>query len=139
MSTRVFEELTEEECLALITPGGVGRIAYTGRYGPAVLPVNYGMQNGAIVFRTTERGALDEDLRTGIAGAEYRVAFEIDSFDMEMREGWSVLVQGPARHLAEEEEEAARAAGVEPWAPGERSVYMRITPSRITGRRIGSA
>lgn len=139
MATRVFEELTEEECLALITPGGVGRIAYTGRYGPAVLPVNYGMQGGAIVFRTTARGAMDEDLKTGIEGANYRVAFEIDCFDLEMREGWSVLVQGPAHHLTEEEEKAARASGVEPWAPGERSVYMQITPSRITGRRIGSA
>jgi hypothetical protein len=34
-------ELDEAECLKLISPGGIGRIAYSSRSGPAVLPVNY--------------------------------------------------------------------------------------------------
>jgi len=139
MADRVFEELGEEECLALIAPGGIGRIAYTGRFGPAVLPVNYALQDGGIVFRTAAHGALDEDLRTGIADADYRVAFEIDSFDLDARQGWSVLVQGPARHVAEDETDEARASGVQSWAPGERELFVRITPTRITGRRVAIA
>ena len=94
MADRVMEELDENECLRVIGQGGIGRIAYVGRFGPAVLPVNYKLQGGAIVFRTTENGPLDEDLRTGIANADYKVAFEIDDIDLAAERGWSVLVQG---------------------------------------------
>lgn len=139
MADRVLEELAEEQCLALIAPGGVGRIAYSSRFGLAVLPVNYALQDGAIVFRTAENGPLDEDLRTGIADADYKVAFEIDSYDLETRQGWSVLIQGPAHHVTGTEEDAVRKAGVEPWAPGDRELFVRIVPSWISGRRVGPA
>lgn len=133
----VLEELDEAECLRLISPGGIGRIAFTGRFGPTVLPVNYQLHQGTIVFRTEQDSATDEDLRTGIANAEYKVAFEIDEFSPSTREGWSVLIQGPAHHVASEAERASvLEAGVEPWAGGPRGLFLRITPSRITGRRI---
>jgi len=139
MADRVMEELDENECLRLIGQGGIGRIAYVGRFGPAVLPVNYKLQGGAIVFRTAENGPLDEDLRTGIANADYKVAFEIDSIDLPTRQGWSVLIQGPAHHVTSAEQDAVREAGVEPWAPGPRELFVRIVPSRITGRRVRRA
>src|SRR5258708_15062141 len=109
----VLEELDEAECLRLIAPGGIGRIAYSGRYGPTVLPVNYKLHQGAIVFRTAQDSPTDEDLRTGIADAEYKVAFEIDEIDLAAREGWSVLIQGPVHHVESEDE---RASVVEPGA-----------------------
>jgi hypothetical protein len=37
----VVELLDEAECLRLIAGRGVGRIGYTSRFGPVVLPVNY--------------------------------------------------------------------------------------------------
>jgi nitroimidazol reductase NimA-like FMN-containing flavoprotein (pyridoxamine 5'-phosphate oxidase superfamily) len=133
----VLEELDEAECLRLIAPGGIGRIAYSGRYGPTVLPVNYQLFDGTIVFRTTPASATDEDLRTGIANAEYKVAFEIDDFDSATQEGWSVLVQGSAHHVESEAERASMLrAGVESWAGGDRDLFLRIVPSRVTGRRI---
>jgi nitroimidazol reductase NimA-like FMN-containing flavoprotein (pyridoxamine 5'-phosphate oxidase superfamily) len=139
MPERVIEELDEAMCLQLISQGGIGRIAYNGRYGPAVLPVNYTLRGGAIVFRTAEHGPLDEDLRTGIDGAEYKVAFEIDEIDLDSEQGWSVLIQGPAHHVTDAERDAAVKAGVVAWAPGDRELFVRIVPSRITGRRISSA
>ena len=75
MADRVIEELDEAESLRLISAGGVGRIAYMSRFGPAVLPVNYRWHGGAVVFRTARHSALDEDLQTGIAGGDYKVAF----------------------------------------------------------------
>jgi nitroimidazol reductase NimA-like FMN-containing flavoprotein (pyridoxamine 5'-phosphate oxidase superfamily) len=135
----VPEKLDEAECLRLIAPGGVGRIAFAGSYDLTVLPVNYRLVGGAILFRTEEGGLTDTDLRTGIGAGEYRVAFEIDRLDEECREGWSVLIQGPAHHLDSAQEQAsARAAGVDPWAGGERDHFISITPARITGRRIGA-
>jgi nitroimidazol reductase NimA-like FMN-containing flavoprotein (pyridoxamine 5'-phosphate oxidase superfamily) len=41
MPDRAITEMDEAECLKLISPGGIGRIAYSSRSGPAVLPVNY--------------------------------------------------------------------------------------------------
>jgi len=136
----VTEQLSEDECLRLISAGGVGRIAYSGRFGPVVLPVNYKLFEGTIVFRTKVGSPMDEDLRTGIAHAEYKVAFEIDQIDAAAREGWSVLVQGPAHHVDSATERASVAkSGVEPWPGGERELFLRIVPHRITGRRIRQA
>jgi nitroimidazol reductase NimA-like FMN-containing flavoprotein (pyridoxamine 5'-phosphate oxidase superfamily) len=132
-----LETLDEAECLRLISPGGIGRIAYSGSFGLTVLPVNYRLYQGTILFRTAQDGPLDEDLRTGIAHAEYKVAFEIDDFDAAAREGWSVLIQGAAHHVDSEAELASvTEADVQPWPPGPRERFLRISPSRITGRRI---
>jgi nitroimidazol reductase NimA-like FMN-containing flavoprotein (pyridoxamine 5'-phosphate oxidase superfamily) len=137
MADRTMEELDEAESLRLISAGGIGRIAYLSRFGPAVLPVNYKWHDEAIVFRTTRHSALDEDLQTGIAGGDYIVAFEIDEIDEPGRQGWSVLLQGPAHHVeAEAERKSAEQAGVEPWPAGDRELFVRIVPHRVTGRRI---
>ena len=68
------------------------------------------------------------------------VAFEIDSIDEAAREGWSVLIRGPAHHMDTlTEHDRAMQTGVEPWAGGEREHAIRITPHRISGRRIRQA
>jgi nitroimidazol reductase NimA-like FMN-containing flavoprotein (pyridoxamine 5'-phosphate oxidase superfamily) len=136
----IVEELTESESMSLITGADVGRIGFSGRFGPVVLPVNYKILNGAIVFRTEAGGPMEEDLRTGIANAEYKVAFEIDDIDPATRSGWSVMIQGGAHHV-EDEEERARVvkSGVEPWVGGDRDLYVCINPTLISGRRIRRA
>jgi nitroimidazol reductase NimA-like FMN-containing flavoprotein (pyridoxamine 5'-phosphate oxidase superfamily) len=136
-SAAIMEALDEAECLRLLSLAVVGRIAFVGRYDLTVLPVNYRLVDGAILFRTGQDSMTGEDLRTGIAHADYRVAFEVDAFDEATREGWSVLIQGPAHHLdTPAEQGAAMAAGVEPWPSGEKDHFIRITPARMTGRRI---
>ena len=52
------------------------------------------------------------------------------------REGWSVLVQGPAHHISPDELPEVTGSSVTPWAGGERHLYVRITPVQVTGRRI---
>jgi len=132
-----LEILDEDECTRLIGPGGIGRLVFAGRFDLTVLPVNYVFHDGAILFRTAQAGSTDEDLRTGIEHAEFRVAFEVDDFDTEAREGWSVLIQGPAHHLDDPgERDDALAAGVQPWPGGDREHFISITPARITGRRL---
>ncbi|NJP90532.1 helix-turn-helix domain-containing protein [Nonomuraea sp. FMUSA5-5] len=129
--------LSESECLHLLRPGGVGRIAFDGRYGPTVLPVNFRLSDGAIVFRTEPGGTTDQDLRTGMQDVEYKVAFEVDRIEELTRGGWSVLAQGSLHHVTEADERAAAVAtGVEPWVGGERQQYLKIIPTRLTGRRI---
>ncbi|GAA3556377.1 hypothetical protein GCM10022419_040990 [Nonomuraea rosea] len=136
MANPSVEVLDREECLRLIGPGGIGRVAFNSSRGPTVLPVNYKMHQGAVVFRTAAGGAMDQDLTTGLEGVDIKIAFEIDMIDETNREGWSVLVQGPAHHLAQEETTEAAGVGVTPWVGGERQLYIRIVPQQITGRRI---
>jgi nitroimidazol reductase NimA-like FMN-containing flavoprotein (pyridoxamine 5'-phosphate oxidase superfamily) len=133
----VLEQLDETECLRLIEAGGIGRIAYTGKFDLTVLPVNFKFHNGAILFRTSADSLTTSDLRTGLEGSEYRVAFEVDDFSSATREGWSVLVQGAAHHLDDAAEQAdALAAGVEAWPGGEHDHFIKISSMRVTGRRI---
>jgi nitroimidazol reductase NimA-like FMN-containing flavoprotein (pyridoxamine 5'-phosphate oxidase superfamily) len=131
------QDLDTAECLRLVASQEIGRIAYNGRFGPMVLPVNYRLFEDSIVFRTAEGSTMDEDLTTGIADAEYLIAFEIDELYPERREGWTVLIHGSAHHVTDEDERSAVAqAGVTPWAGGVRDLYMRIRPTHIAGRRI---
>jgi nitroimidazol reductase NimA-like FMN-containing flavoprotein (pyridoxamine 5'-phosphate oxidase superfamily) len=136
-SPAVVEELDAAECLELITPGGIGRVGFNTSGGPVVLPVNYTVHDGAVLFRTAFGGLMDEDLSTGIRGVELKIAFEVDHVDEATREGWSVLIQGAAHRISSEEELAAvQRADLEPWAGGERRLYISVTPVQITGRRI---
>ena len=133
----VVELLDEAVCLRLISAGGVGRIGYTGRFGPTVVPVNYALYEGTIVFRTGQDSPMGEDLRTGIEQAEAKVAFEIDEISPATREGWSILVQGSAHPVDSEAERAVvMRSGVKAWAGGEKELFVRVVPTRITGRRI---
>jgi nitroimidazol reductase NimA-like FMN-containing flavoprotein (pyridoxamine 5'-phosphate oxidase superfamily) len=135
-----MEKLDETECLRLVAGSVIGRIAYVGQYDMTILPVNYRLVDGAILFRTAQDSLTGEDLRTGIAHADYKVAFEVDRFDETAREGWSVLIWGPAHHLDSEVERAtALAAGVDSWPAGEKDHFIRIVPARITGRRVRQA
>lgn len=133
------ERLDEDECRQLISAGGVGRLAYSGRQGLAVLPVWYKLVQGSIVFRTPLDSPTDEDLRTGIEGAEYKVSFEVDEVGQHAREGWMVFIQGAAHHMDSEGDRAsAWAPGGQPSGGGVREHFLRITPTYISGRRLRS-
>jgi hypothetical protein len=48
-----------------------------------------------------------------------------------------VLLSGTARIITDPAELAhAAALGIEPWAAGDRDVYVRMSASQVTGRRI---
>ena len=92
--------------MQLLASGGVGRLVYNSRYGPTALPTMYRIDGESVVLGTWDPALFDEDLRTGIANAEYQVAVEADQLDLEAREGWIVLVRGAAHHLDTEAERA---------------------------------
>lgn len=130
------EELDEAECWSLIRTGGVARLAYSGQFGETVLPIIYKVRDGSLVFRVAVGTATDEDLRTGIEGAEYRVAIEIDEVSEDVQEGWFVLVQGDAHNVDSAEELAAAGWPVRPRPGAPREHLVRITPTGFMGRRL---
>jgi nitroimidazol reductase NimA-like FMN-containing flavoprotein (pyridoxamine 5'-phosphate oxidase superfamily) len=126
----VLEILTADECTELLAPGGIGRVVLADAPGPVALPVNFAVLDGDIVFRTMS----DSPLATAEGS---QVGFEIDRIDDAMREGWSVMVMGRLRRIVDPDElEVARSRPIEPWAGGERDVYLRLTPEKVSGRLI---
>ncbi|WP_433395190.1 helix-turn-helix domain-containing protein [Streptomyces sp. CA-146814] len=124
-------ELDDTECRQLLGDHGIGRVALTGGDGPVVLPVNYQVLDGEVMFLTGDRSPL-----AGAAGTE--IAFETDHIDDAFSKGWSVLLVGTVRAV-EDEDEARRlreTAYSAPWAGEGREYVMVLTPRRTTGRRI---
>ncbi|MGR6999131.1 helix-turn-helix domain-containing protein [Yinghuangia aomiensis] len=122
-------EMPEDECFARLRLHSVGRVSQGATDEPFVLPVNYALDGGDIVFRT-EPGTLPASVRG-------RVAFEVDEFVRSARLGWSVLVTGDAEAVTDDGErrrlEDTRLAS---WAGGDRPLWIRIRPDKVTGRRI---
>lgn len=123
--------LDTDECRELLSDHGVGRIAVTTDDGVAVVPVNYAVTGGAVVFRT-------EPTAVPALAVGRRVAFEVDRIDEALSEGWSVMVTGPASAVTDPRavRELGELTGSAPWAGGERLLWVRIEPQRITGRRV---
>ncbi|HZB72241.1 MAG TPA: pyridoxamine 5'-phosphate oxidase family protein [Acidimicrobiales bacterium] len=131
--TTAMEFLSQAECWQLLASHAVGRLGVATRTGPEIYPVNYVLDDEAIVFRTDPGGKL-----ASLAGNP-AVCFEIDHVDAEARTGWSVLVKGTAQQLDPRQRDQAAALGLEYWAIGTKAHWVRIHPIEVTGRRIWQA
>lgn len=127
-----LEVLSSEECTRLLADHHLGRLAFWSGDLPLILPVNYVFDRPNIVIRTGPGAKLEETpLRM--------VAFEIDDADRDGRWGWSVVAQGPAFDITgsiDEHSELLRTLPVEPWAPGAKQHWLKVTAVRVSGRRF---
>ncbi len=131
-----IEELGRTECVELLRAKSVGRVGFVGPDGPLVLPVNYVMDGETVLFRTSPYNVMGTALR------EAQAAFEVDDLDDYLQSGWSVLVQGTAGFVVDDDEAELtheRLARPEPWAAGTRTLYVRVTAHTISGRRLHPA
>lgn len=127
-------ELTQRECLDLLTGGVMGRIAVTTPGGPRIVPVNYAVNDGAIFIRTSPYSEL------ATYGPRNEAAFEIDHFDYDRHQGWSVVALGRLAVLEPEElEDVRRIWEPRPWAGGHRNLYLRLPWREVSGRRVGGS
>ena len=122
-----LEEIPREECLELLNACPVGRFAVaTPGAPPLVVPVNYLLDGDVILFRTDPGEKLFQ-----LRGSP--VSFQVDQIDPHRHAGWTVLVQGVAYQATPSQVEHQ---ALEAWAPGDKTHWIRIVPSAITGRRI---
>ena len=123
--------LDRPTCLALLATRGVGRLAYSHRALPAVLPLNYLADgDGVLVRLRAGSGAL-----TAIRDAV--VAFQVDDIDSAARLGWSVTLVGTARAVTDPvERQQVMGSPLVCWAGDDRDVFVRIAAERVTGRRL---
>jgi nitroimidazol reductase NimA-like FMN-containing flavoprotein (pyridoxamine 5'-phosphate oxidase superfamily) len=136
MAENPIEHLAESACLKLLREHHFGRVAFVEQTDgpPVIMPVNYLMHGEAVIFRTNPNSKLGRGVRSTTA------AFEIDGIDQRERTGWSVVVSGQAEEVMDPNElDELRQTPLLPWAPGDRSQYVRITPERVTGRCISVA
>ncbi|WP_323138013.1 pyridoxamine 5'-phosphate oxidase family protein [Streptomyces sp. NBC_01433] len=72
----------------------MGRVALASGDGPVLLPLNYQVLDGEVMFSTAEPSPLAR-----AAGTE--IAFEADHIDDAFSRGWSVMVVGPVRAVTD--------------------------------------
>lgn len=127
-----LEILTPEECRRLLATVPVGRVAVSVGALPAILPVNFALLDGDVIFRTAPGSKLDAAVRNAV------VAFEADSVDPVYHTGWSVLVTGVAEEVTDAATlRAVAALPLEPWAlDGLADHVVRIRSQMISGRRL---
>lgn len=131
--TGSLEELTETECLELLSASTVGRIAFVSAEGQQLVPVNFIVLDGLIYFRTTHAAFLSE-----LAPGHADVAFGVDHYEDASRSGWNVTAHGSARRV-EDRANINKVLGnpnLQPWAGGVRSIVIEIRPTSMAGRRV---
>ncbi len=123
--------LDQHECWQLLRDQEVGRLAVSIANHPDIFPVNYVVDHGSIVFRTAE----GTKLAASVLGAA--VAFEIDGYDAEAGEAWSVVVKGRAHEIeAMQEVFDALELPLFPWHTSPKHRFVRIEADEVSGRRF---
>ncbi|WP_291413129.1 pyridoxamine 5'-phosphate oxidase family protein [Actinophytocola sp.] len=123
---RRLAELTRPESLRLLDQVPLGRIVYTVRALPAIVPVSHVVDNGMVVVRT----------HVGAECAGSVVAYQADQIDVDGRLGWSVTVTGVARRVLDPEELAGFEARLIPLVSADGVETIRIYPEIVTGYRL---
>jgi uncharacterized protein len=128
-------DISRQECDKLLASTPLGRIGVVVDGRPEVFPVNHVFDRSSctVTFPTNDRTKLHAALSWPW------VAYEVDGVEPDDTGGWSVMVVGRAEEITDEADIArlARQRRVL-WRPGEVSRWVRIVPSKVTGRRISA-
>lgn len=125
-------ELNASQSWGLLRGAVVGRLAVISpdHTQPDIFPINYIVDRGSIVFRTSEGSKL-------AAARDSSVAFEADGYNPFTGEAWSVVVKGTAREVKKLHEVFdALNLPLFPWHATPKPRILRIEPDLITGRRF---
>ena len=128
----LVEELSHEEALDLLQRHGfVGRVAFIVDDQPMIMPVNYLAEAESLVF-CTGAGTKLSALAHGAS-----VAFEVDDSRPLDHSGWSVVVEGTATEITDEEELTwLRRGSLKSWAVRPSAHWIRVTYTHVSGRRV---
>jgi uncharacterized protein len=129
-----FVVLDANECLRLTAQAQLGRLSVTSQALPMILPVAYGLIDGAPVFRVGP-GVLRK-------AAERRAVscFEVDAAHATWAWAWSVAMIGPLTLIDDPSviDQALRLQ-LPAWAkPAGAAEFVRIEPAIVSGRWYGN-
>ncbi len=121
----------EHTCWMLLRTAEVARLAVSVDSAPDIFPVNFVVDHGTIVLRTGVGSKLSAALANPV------VAFEVDGYDAEANEAWSVVIKGRAEEIKQLHERIeSMDLPLFPWEAAPKSRYLRIVPDSISGRRF---
>lgn len=121
--------LSRIQCLSLLGMASVGRVAFSHRAMPAIVPVTFVMVRDHLVVAADDRALLDY-ARDGAV-----VAFQADQDDQDAEAVWSVTCVGRAHRLALHDEDR-RIAGATGLAGTRERQFLRIDADLLDGRRF---
>ncbi|WP_141202986.1 pyridoxamine 5'-phosphate oxidase family protein [Streptomyces griseorubiginosus] len=127
-----FREIGRAACLRLLARAPIGRVVHTRGALPAVLPVNFVLdEEGAVVLCASAAS----ELVRAVDGTV--VAFEADAVDVARRRGWSVVVTGTATVVTDPAAHAHLVrTGPRSWTPARDKVFVRVAPELVAGREL---
>ncbi len=126
-----MQVIDERRCHALLGQAHLGRLGFTSRSLPVILPVNYTLDDGQIVFRSESGSILSAAIARDVA------CLEVDDHDDFDHTGWSVLATGRLGEI----EDATRLDRLHllplpAWRPMSRPHYLQLSVDLISGRRL---
>jgi uncharacterized protein len=123
--------LEANECWQLLRQTEVGRLGVSIRDLPDVFPLNFVVDHGTVVFRTGE----GTKLAAAVLGRA--VAFEVDGYDADAGEAWSVVIKGRAVEIERMHDVFdAMDLPLFPWHASPKHRFVRIEPDDVSGRRF---
>ena len=124
------EQLDEPTCRKLLGAAPMGRVGFTDRALPRILPVHCVLRDDEVVMARRHGATLD-------VRPDEIVAFEIDEYHRATGEGWCVSLVGTCR-VVEDSDEIAEldALAFAPWSSEEGTVYIAISPGLLHGRAV---
>ncbi|GAA1219083.1 pyridoxamine 5'-phosphate oxidase [Microbacterium maritypicum] len=125
--TDPIEMLTSDRSWELLGTQELGRLVTHVGETIDIFPVNYVVDGEGILFRTAPGSKLFE------LTVNTDVLFEVD--DHTDTDAWSVIIRGYATALESDADvQRAETAGLRPWIPTVKRVYVRIAPTSVSGR-----
>ena len=123
--------LEANQSWALLRSSEVGRLAVSIGNHPDIFPVNFVVDHGTVVFRTAE----GTKLAAAVLGTA--VAFEVDGYDADAGEAWSVVIKGRAVEIERMQDVFdALELPLFPWHASPKHRFVRIEPDDVSGRRF---
>jgi hypothetical protein len=122
-------KLAAPACWQLLGDEEIGRLAVSVDRYPEIFPVNYVVDERTVIFRTAEGTKLVATVMSP------SVAFEVDGYDAEAGEAWSVVIKGHAREIPMHDL-LDDTFPLFPWTATPKPRFVRIVPDSISGRRF---
>jgi len=130
MTRHLTSGLDRSACLGLLGTRSWGRLVYTRRALPEVLPASYHLEGERVLIRLAHSEA-------ATASRDAVVAFEVDDFDAAFRSGWTVTIVGLAREVTPSgEREWLAGQDIPPWAGVSEDHVLAMTAGRMSGHRL---
>jgi uncharacterized protein len=129
--------LDREVCLGLLATQSLGRLIFTQRALPDVLPVRYRLEGEGVLIPL----AVGSAAAAACLGSV--VAFEVDHFDPRLLTGWSVTLVGQGRQVTRpvtrQVQDGGAPAALSLGDTEDGDLILWVAAQKITGHDLSSA